>query len=164
MIQRVYVDQTHQVKVICPKCGLEKNINVFKFKDTHKRLKAKCKCGEVFRFALNFRKHYRKPVQLSGYYFIQEKNVRDDIFIKDISMSGINFITFREHHFSKDDTVDLKLSLDDETEPEIHASIKIKWINDRNIGAQFNNAKSLEKDLRFLLSNGVEFTIDPNKK
>jgi len=137
MIQKVYVDQTNQVKVICPKCGLEKNINVIKFKDTHKRLKANCKCGEVFRFALNFRKHYRKKVQLSGEYFIQEKNVRDDIFIKDISMSGI--------------TVELKLEFNDQMEKEIHTSVKIKWINDRNVGAQFNNPKSLEKDLAVYL-------------
>ena len=157
MIRKVYVDHTNQVKVICPKCGLGKNINVFKFKDSHKRLKANCKCGEVFRFALNFRKHYRKKVMLSGEYFIREKNVRDDIFIKDISMSGINFITYKEHNFSKDDTVELKLALDDQIDPEIHVSIKIKWIVDRNVGAQFNNPKSIEKDLRFLLenSNGV---------
>jgi hypothetical protein len=152
-MQKVYVDHTNQVKVICPKCGLEKTINVFKFKDTHKRLKASCKCGEVFGFALNFRKHHRKKVQLSGEYFIQEKNVRDDIFIKDISMSGINFITYKEHNFSKDDTVELKLALDDKMDPGIHASIKIKWIVDRNVGAQFNNPKSIEKDLRFLLKN-----------
>ena len=153
MIQKVYVDHTNLVKVICPKCGLEKMINVFKFKDTHKKLKANCKCGEVFRFALNFRKHYRKKVMLSGEYFIQERNVRDDIFIKDISMSGINFITYKEHNFSKNDTVELKLAMDDQMEPEIHASIKIKWINDRNVGAQFNNPKSLEKDLRLILEN-----------
>ena len=157
-MQKVYVDHTNQVKVVCPKCGLEKNINVFKFKDTHKRLKANCKCGEVFRFGLNFRKHYRKKVMLSGEYVIQENNERDDIFIKDISMSGINFITYKEHNFSKDDTVELKLALEDNMELEIHATAKIKWVNDRNIGAQFNNPKSLEKDLRFLLenSNGVK--------
>ena len=150
-MQKVYVDHTNLVKVTCPKCGLEKDINVFKFKDTHKRLKAKCKCGEVFRFALNYRKHYRKKVQLSGEYFIQERNVRDDIFIKDISMSGINFITYKSHDFSRGDTVELKLEFNDEMENIIHTSVKIKWINDRNVGAQFTNPKLLEKDLRFYL-------------
>ena len=161
-MQKVFVDHTNQVKVICPKCGLEKTTNVFKFKNTHKRLKANCKCGEVFRFALNYRKHFRKKVMLSGEYFIQEKNIRDDIFIKDISISGINFITYKEHNFSKNDTVELKLAMDDQMEPEIHASIKIKWINDRNVGAQFNNPKSLEKDLKRFLenSNGVKPIID----
>ena len=163
MRKSIYVDQTNEVKVICPKCGLEKSINVFKFKDTHKRLKANCKCGEVFRLSLNFRKHFRKKVMLSGEYFIQEENVRDDIFIKDISMSGINFITFKEHNFSEDDTAELKLELDDETETKIHTSIKIKWTNDRNVGAEFIDPKSFKKDLRFLLenSNGIQSAIDP---
>jgi hypothetical protein len=147
----VYAGGTNHVTIICPKCGLKKNTNVFKFKDTHKRLKANCKCGEVFRFALNFRKHYRKKVMLSGEYFIQNKNERDDIFIKDISMSGINFITYKPHNFSRDDTVELKLEFNDEIEKEIHTSVKIKWINDRNVGAQFTNPKLLEKDLRFYL-------------
>lgn len=150
-MQKVYVDHTNKVKVICPKCGLEKTINVFKFKDTHKRLKASCKCGEVFRFALDFRKHYRKQVQLSGEYFIHEKNERDDILIKDISMTGINFMTDKPHNFSNDDTVELKLTLDEQVEPEIHAPVRIKWIKDRNVGAQFSNPKSLEKDLRSYL-------------
>ena len=100
---------------------------------------------------MDFRKHYRKKVQLSGEYFIQGKNVRDDIFIKDISKTGINFVTFKEHDLSVDDTVELRLSLDDQMEPEIHAFVKIRWINDRNVGAQFSNPKSLEKDLGLLL-------------
>lgn len=153
MIQRVYVGRSNQVKVICPKCRLEKTINVFRFKNTHKRLKANCKCGEVFRFALNFRKHFRKKVMLSGEYFIQEKNVRDDIFIKDVSMSGINFITFRPHNFSKEDTVELKLEFDDQMKTTIQTSAKIKWIVDRNVGAEFNNPKSLEEELKFFLSD-----------
>jgi len=150
-MEKVYVGYTNQVTIVCPKCGLEKNINVFKFKDTHKRLKAKCKCGEDFRFTLEYRKHYRKKVQLSGEYFDQEQDIRDDIFIKDISMTGINFITYKPHNFSKEDTVELKLAFDDQMEPEIYATVKIKWINDRNVGAQFKNPQSLEKDLGFLL-------------
>ena len=151
-MQKVYVDHTNQVKVICPKCGLEKTINVFKFKDTHKRLKANCKCGEVFRFALNFRKHYRKKVMLSGEYVIQEKNVRDDIFIKDISMSGINFITYKENNFSRNDTVELKFTLDNPMRTKIQTPIEVKWIIDHNVGGQFFDPKSLEKDLGPYLS------------
>ena len=146
-MEKAYVDRTNQVKIICPKCQLEKNINVFKFKDTHKRLKVKCKCGEEFRVALDFRKYYRKKVQIAGECFIHEKNERDDILIIDISMTGINFTTFRPHNFSKDDLVELKFKLDDPMNTEIDTTIKIKWVNDRNAGAQFNNPKLLEKDL-----------------
>jgi hypothetical protein len=152
-MEKAYVDRTNQVKIICPKCQLEKNINVFKFKDTHKRLKVKCKCGEEFRVALDFRKYYRKKVQIAGECFIHEKNERDDILIIDISMTGINFTTFRPHNFSKDDLVELKFKLDDPMNTEIHTTIKIKWVNDRNAGAQFNNPKLFEKDLGAYLRN-----------
>jgi hypothetical protein len=146
-MEKVYAGRTNQVKIICPKCELEKNINVYKFKDTHKRVKVKCKCGEEFRLTLDFRKYYRKKVQIGGECFILEKNERDDILIIDISMTGINFTTFKPHNFSKDDLVELKFNLDNPMKTEIHTTIKIKWTNDRNVGAQFDNPKLLEKDL-----------------
>ena len=63
-------------------------------------------------------------------------------------MSGINFITYKPHDFSRGDTVELKLEFNDEMENEIHTSVKIKWINDRNVGAQFTNPKLREGRLR----------------
>ncbi|MGD2029719.1 MAG: PilZ domain-containing protein [Desulfobacterales bacterium] len=152
-MEKVFVGRNNQVKVTCPECGLEKKINVFKFKDTHKRLKAKCKCGEVFRFSLDFRKYYRKKVQLGGECFIHENNERDDILVIDISKTGVNFTTFKPHNFSREDAVELKFNLDNTMETEIHAAAKIKWINDRNVGAQFDNPKLFEKDLEFYLQD-----------
>ena len=151
-MKKVYVDNSNQVKITCPKCGLEQNKNVFKFKNTQKRLKATCKCGEVFRFSLDFRRYHRKDVQLSGEYFVRENGEKDDIFIKDISMTGINFTTFKPHNFSIDDTVELKITLDTPIEMETQATVKIKWAVGRNVGAQFNNPKSLEKDLSIYMS------------
>jgi hypothetical protein len=150
-MQKVYVDYTNQVKIICPKCGLEKNINVFKFKDTHKRLKAKCKCGEVFQLTLEFRKYYRKNVRLAGEYFVQGKKKKGEIVIEDISATGIRFASLMPHYISRNDTVELKFTLDNPMRTEIHTPVKIKWIIDRNVGAQFKNPKSLEKDLGFYM-------------
>ena len=150
-MEKVYVDYTNQIKIICPKCGLEKNINVFKFKDTHKRLKANCKCGEVFRLTLDFRKYFRKNIRLAGEYYIPGKDEKGEILIEEISLAGINFTTLKPHNFIKNDTVELKLALDDQMRTEIHSPVKIKWIIDHNIGGQFEDPKSLEKDLRFYL-------------
>jgi len=83
-MKKFYVDENDQARIICHKCGINKNLDVTKFKDTHKKLKAKCKCGENFRLNLDFRRHYRKKVQLSGECFIQEKGERDDILIIDV--------------------------------------------------------------------------------
>ena len=98
---------------------IRKKTNVFKFKDTHKRLKAKCKCGEVFRVELEFRRYYRNEVRLAGEYFFQEKDERRDILIEDISMTGIRFSTLKPHNISKDDSVELKFTLTNQRKTEI---------------------------------------------
>jgi len=150
-MRKVYVDDTNRVKIICPKCGSEKNIDVSNFKDTHKRLKAKCRCGEVFRLTLEFREHYRKKVRLPGEYFVQGKDEEGEIIIEDISASGIRFASLKPHYISRNDTVELKFTLDNPMRTEIHKLVKIIWTIDRNVGVQFIDPKSLEKDLGFYL-------------
>jgi len=150
-MKKIYVDHTNIATIICPKCGLEKNIDVANFKNTHKKLKAKCRCGEIFRFTLEYRKHYRKKVRLPGEYFVQGKDERGEIIIEDISASGIRFASLKPHYISRNDTVELKFTLDNQKRTQIQGLVKIAWIIDRNIGAEFINPKSLEKDLGFYL-------------
>ena len=150
-MEKVYVGDTNHVTIICPKCELKINADVTNFKDTHKRLKAKCRCGEAFRLTLDFRKFYRKKVQLAGEYFVQEKDEKGKILIEDISMSGIRFASLKQHNISRNDTVELKFTLDNPMRTEIHTLVKIIWIIDRNVGAQYIDPKSLEKDLGFYL-------------
>ena len=132
---------------------IRKKTNVFKFKDTHKRLKAKCKCGEIFRVELEFRRYYRKEVRLAGEYFFHEKDERGDILIEDISMTGIKFSTLKRHYISRNDTVELKFTLNNQRKTEIQTFVKIIWIADRNVGAQFINLKHFKQDLVFYLTN-----------
>jgi hypothetical protein len=150
-MKKVYVNYTNQVKIVCPKCGLAKNINVFKFKDTHKKLKAKCKCGEVFGFTLDFRMYFRKNVRLSGEYLVQEKDEKGEILIEDISMTGINFSTLKSHNFNKNDTIELKFTLDNPIKTSVQKLVKIMWTSDYAVGAQFKDPKSLEKDIGIYL-------------
>ena len=150
-MKKIYVDHTNIATIICPKCGLEKNIDVANFKNTHKKLKAKCRCGEIFRFSLEYRKHYRKKVRLPGEYFVQGKDERGEIIIEDISASGIRFASLKPHYISRNDTVELKFTLDNQMRTQIQELVKIVWIIDRNVGAEFMNPKLLEKDLGFYL-------------
>ena len=150
-MKKVYIDETNQATIVCPKCRLEKNIDVANFKNTHKKLKAKCRCGEVFRLSLEFRKHSRKKVRLHGEYSVQGKDEKGEIIIEDISASGIRFASLKPHYISRNDTVELKFTLDDPMRTEINNLVKIMWIIDRNVGAQYIDPKSLEKDLGFYL-------------
>ena len=150
-MKTVYVNDNNRVRIICPKCIFEKNIDVTNFKDTHKRLKAKCRCGEVFRLTLEFRKHYRKKVRLPGEYFIPGEDEKGEIIIEDISAGGIRFASLKPHYISRDDTVELKFTLDNPIRTEIHTFVKTIGIIDCNVGAQYIDPKSLEKDLGFYL-------------
>jgi hypothetical protein len=150
-MKKYYADHTNQVTIICPECGLERNMDVTKFKETHKRLKARCRCGEVFRFTLEYRKHYRKKVRLAGEYLVQGKDERGEVIIEDISASGIRFASLRPHFISRNDIVELKFTLDNPMKTQIQGLVKIMWIIDHNVGAEFVNPKSLEKDLGFYL-------------
>jgi len=151
-MEKIYVDDSHQAIIICPKCRLKKNIDVTAFRDTHKRLKAKCQCGEVFRLTLEFRKHHRKKVRLAGEYVIQGKNEKGEINIEDISLGGIRFASLKPHYISRNDTVELKFTLDNPMKTEIKTPVTVKWIIDHNVGGQFFDPKSLEKDLGPYLS------------
>ena len=146
-MKKVYVDDNNCATITCPKCKLEKNIDVTGFKNTHKRVKAKCKCGEVFRLTLEFRKHKRKKVWLSGEYFVQGKDEKGKINIEDISLGGIRFASLKPHYISRNDTVELKFTLDNPMRTEIRTPVEVKWIIDHNVGGQFLDPKSLEKDL-----------------
>ena len=142
---KFFVDENNQARIVCHKCGINKNVDVTKFKDTHKRLKAKCRCGEVFRLTLDFRRHYRKNVRLAGEYFVPEKDEKGEILIEDISMTGINFATLKPHNFSKDDTVELKFTLDNPMRTRVQESVKIIRIVDRNVGAQYINQSRMQR-------------------
>ena len=148
-MKKISVDNSNQVTILCTKCGLEQTKNVFKFKDSHKQLKAKCKCGEVVRSTLDFRKYSRKNVQLAGEYLIQGKDEKGEIVVEDISMSGIRFSCLKPNQITRNDIVELKFNLDTPIEMEINPITVIKWTTDRNIGGLFLGPNSLKQDLGF---------------
>ena len=148
----VYAGAADHVTITCPKCGLVKNKVVTDFKDTPKRVKATCKCGEVFRVFLEFREDNRKIVRLSGTYFDQEKDEKGEILIKNISITGINFETLKPHNISKGDIVELEFTLDNRNKTELNTLVKIMRVNDLNVGGQFIDESSLKQDLVLYLT------------
>ncbi|MGA8178431.1 MAG: PilZ domain-containing protein [Desulfobacterales bacterium] len=146
-----YVDDADQTTVVCPKCGFAKQIDTTKYKGTQKKLKAKCKCGEVFKFTIEYRKYYRKNVRLPGEYHVQESGDQGEIIIDNLSLGGIQFETLKQHRVSQNNILTLKFRLDNTARTEIHRSAKVMWIKGHNIGAEFIDPKLFERDLAFYL-------------
>ena len=146
-METLYIGDSDHVTLICPKCGLTKNKDVTNLKDTPKRLKAECKCGEVYEIDLELRRYYRKIVRLSGEYFVQNKDEKGEVLIKNISIGGIKFETLSSHDISQKDIVELKFTLDNQNKTELQTIVKIIWVNDLNVGGQFIDESSLKQDL-----------------
>ena len=151
-MKTVCVGDNNQATIICPKCGFEKNIDITNFKNTLRRLKAKCKCGEIYQFIIEFRKQYRKKVMLPGEYIVQKGGARGEIIIRELSVTGIRFESLKPHQISTDDTLEVKFKLDNPLRSEIRKLVKVMWARDRIVGAQFTERKLYEKDLGFYLN------------
>ena len=150
-MKKVYVDDTRQATIICPKCGFEKTVDVTEFKDSQKKLKAKCKCGETYRFIIEFRTKYRKNVRLAGEYIANEKEEKGEIIVRELSLTGIRFESLKPHQMSPGDILEVKFRLDNPLRKEIRKLVKVIWIKDRFVGANFTETKFYEKDLGFYL-------------
>ena len=148
----VWVGDNNKASIICPKCRFETNIDTTKYKNTQRKLKVKCKCGEVFRLTIEFRKQHRKNVRLSGEYSIQGKKEKGEIIIKDLSLSGIKFESFKPHQISTDDILEVRFRLNNESKKEIRKEVKVIWVENRIVGAQFRERKLYQKDLGFYLN------------
>ncbi|MCJ7538679.1 MAG: zinc-ribbon domain-containing protein [Desulfobacterales bacterium] len=150
-MKKVYVDDSNKAIIICPKCGFEQNIDVTKFKDTQKKLKGKCRCGDAYQFTIEYRKRPRKDVRLTGEYFIQGIREKGDIIVRELSMIGIRFECLNPHHILKDDTVKVKFKLDDPKRSDIRKQVKVVWVRDRIMGAYYIETKLYKKDLGIYL-------------
>jgi len=148
-METIYTDDTNRVSIICPKCGIEQNINTTNLKGTQKKLKGRCRCGEPYQFTIEFRKRYRKDVSLPGEYSILGIGIKGEIIIRELSMSGIRFECLSPHHIAKDDIVRMKFKLDDPKRSEIRKPVKVEWVRDLTIGAHYIEKKLYETDLGF---------------
>ncbi len=114
-------------------------------------MKGKCKCGETFQFALEFRKHYRKDVRLSGEYIVQKTREKGEVVIKELSLTGIRFESLKPHQISIDDILEMKFILDNPLRSEIRKLVKVIWVKDRIVGAYFSEKQLYSQVLGFYM-------------
>ena len=148
-MKTVYVNDANQATIICPKCAFTKEIDMTNFKKAQKSLKGKCRCGEVFGFTIEFRKNYRKKVRLGGEYRIKDK--KGEIIVEDLSMNGIRFVNLGSHQITKDDMLEVKFKLDNPMRSEINKLVKVIWVKDKIIGAEFSDLNTFKSELGFYL-------------
>ena len=147
-----YATADDMVKITCPRCGISKNFDAKQFMAPYRGIKAKCTCGNSFHCAVEFRRYYRKHVNLQGEYTNTKTGVKGSITIVKISLGGIDFICSRSDNFIKvDDVLEVSFHLDDAKHTLIHRKVRVKSEDEKNIGAVFLEPQLYDKELGFYL-------------
>ena len=142
---KVFPSQNDTATLVCPHCGLYKDVNVAKFKNRVGPLKVRCKCRSTF--AVERRTAFRKNVYLPGYCSRQpECKEWSRILIEDISPNGIGFTVVTPHNFREGDKLRLKFTLDDTKRSEVTKTAIVKWTAKANrVGCEFCEPTHFDK-------------------
>jgi hypothetical protein len=105
----------------------------------------------VFPIVFEGRKYYRKPTRLPGRYTHLVTQEVGLLLIRNLSFTGVGFVTQLTHHLQVGDLVELDFLLDDPRHSAICRRACIQHIFQRAVGAAFCHLYAYEKELGFYL-------------
>jgi hypothetical protein len=139
MTVKAYLDSKKNASFSCPECKKPYTKNLLKFpKIGHaSRIKCKCLCGNPFVITLERRKHYRKPIELTGGYHHERFQFRGGIAIKDISKSGAGITISAQRQMAVGDNLTLKFNLNDDKNSFVAKEAVIRKMEGNHLGVEF---------------------------
>ncbi len=148
---KVYADAELQAAITCPFCGFSKQVDVSSYRNSSKRLKATCKCGQTFRFDLEFRGFFRKSVNLPGVYTNLVNGSQGKITVENLSLKGVGFTCNGPMLIREDDSVEISFRLDDAQATRIVKRIQVRTVDEPYVGGEFCEHERHSADLGFYL-------------
>ncbi len=150
---KTFVRPNGTVTITCPSCDKSKNVSVSQFRDKKHSLTINCVCKTKFTVELDFRKHYRKEVNLPGTYRIIKPlgGGNGDVQVLNISFSGLGFTFSGMDEIKKGQTVELTFQLDDKKQTKLVKQVVACSVSNNYVGSEFTDQDLFEKDLGFYL-------------
>jgi hypothetical protein len=139
------------VTISCPKCNVCRQVEAKSIKKATEGFAVRCRCGEIFKARVDFRRHYRKEVKLDGTFQNFRTGMLGKMTVQDLSLGGIGFRTFVQHDFQLDDAVDVNFKLDDKKCSTVNLRVVVQRIEDQFVGTQISDESWKMKDLGFYL-------------
>ncbi|MFO7963539.1 MAG: PilZ domain-containing protein [Desulfobacterales bacterium] len=146
-----YPDQEGFVVIACPFCNFAKKIEAAKYRNSGKSLKVRCRCGKIFTCAIEFRRYFRKKVNLAGEYVLLKNQRKGDLMVEDLSMGGMGFSNLTPHQLGRGDILEVTFRLDDKKKTELKRRVKVVSVKGHFIGAEFAEKQRFDKELGFYL-------------
>ncbi len=150
---KVFVRPDNTITIACPSCSRVKNAAVGDYKDKCHNIKVRCPCGTQFILHLDFRRYFRKPTDLPGFYRIVKPPGMGagEINIKNISLGGIGFTVSGKNRIEVGQTLSLDFTLDDKKKTRLKKEMIVQSIEGDFIGSRFSDNELFEKELGFYL-------------
>ncbi len=128
-IVKAFVRQDGSATVVCPACGRSKVMPASAIKPGLK-IKARCVCNVDFIVTFEFRRNYRKAVQLPGSYTQLSPNSGGggEMLVTDISRGGIKLHLPAGHGLTPGQRIEIKFQLDDKRQSAIQRQVVVRHI------------------------------------
>lgn len=151
---KAYVRDNGIATIVCPNCGITKNINSRQLKIGRHTIKLRCKCNTVFAVQIDFRRSYRKPTNLPGTYTILNGGQGGGVIhIRNISKGGIGFTVSGVHTLEKGQMIGVEFQLTDRNMTNLKKKASVVSIINNQIGCRFQADDEIGKALGFFLQS-----------
>ena len=149
----VHIRDNNAATLVCPACGLVRQIAVAKFRNDRHTLAIRCRCGHVYSVLLDFRRHFRKPTSLAGTYVSRDPAGPGGgvIRILNISRSGVGFTVSGRHRILPGQELQIEFQLTDRNKSVLKRPAVVRTVQDNTVGCEFLCTGELDKALGFFL-------------
>lgn len=134
---RVQNDST--ATVACPVCETSKTLSVALYQNIKHTVRVHCACGTIFLALLEFRRHYRRRINLKGTYRTvhQHHHCSGKMLISDISQGGLKCLVSNYSGLQEGYVLNLDYRLSDIQQSKISRQAVIRHVHGMTVGCEF---------------------------
>ena len=145
MTQKVYISSAKKVTFTCPQCEHPMVVDVARNEKlkTVDRVRVTCRrCKHRYRVAIERRGHYRKMVDLSGFYtklFDGLPILKGRLKVIDLSRTGVKIMLADHPAVAVGDRLLIEFHLDDAHRTMIRKEVEVKTMYGQELGVAFTS-------------------------
>ena len=145
--RKIFVRPDDTAVISCHYCSRSKTVPVGSYRGNKNCVRIKCECKNVFTVILEFRKHFRKNTNLLGEFTNHSpKNIRGNIIVKNLSITGLRFISESGGKFKNGDKITVLFRLDDTKRTMIKREAIVRGIHKNNVRCEFKKTSEYALD------------------
>lgn len=149
----VHIRDGSSATLICPACGLARQIAASRFRNDRHNLAVRCRCATLFHVVLDFRRYFRKSTNLAGTYTRSSSAGPGGgvIHIHNISRIGVGFTVSGQHRIEPGQELQIECQLSDRNQTVVKKQATVRTVQENTIGCEFAGSGDLDKALGFFL-------------